>query len=162
MQKIVNPIIKKTYGGRSYKVFISIKFVNGKLSISGVEGPLKSGNAIGSCGQIDMHLRNEDMKDWKFEKDWTPAMMVELLEVWDRWHLNDMKAGTPKQEEFIREWKKSNKYDYNSVCKALEEAGLYIDNEYRYGSKWLTEEIPEEVIKWLFELPDNKANYAWI
>lgn len=39
---------------RNANVFCKIQFVDGKLSITGVEGPLKSGNCLGSCGQIVM------------------------------------------------------------------------------------------------------------
>lgn len=38
--KVVNPIMKQTYGGRSYRVFIKIEYKEGKLSLTGVEGPL--------------------------------------------------------------------------------------------------------------------------
>jgi hypothetical protein len=164
MKKVINPIMKKTYGGRSYRVHIKIELNDGKLSISGVEGALPSGNCLGSCGQIDMHLRTENRhaNGWKYMPGWTPSKMTKLLEIWDRWHLNDMKAGTSKQEAFIRDWKAAgNKYDYTAVCKALEEAGLLVDGEYKYGTKWLKEEVPQEVIEWLFSLPDAEKPCAW-
>lgn len=47
MKKIINPIIKKTYGGKSYRVFVEIEYNNGNLSLNGVEGPLNSGNCFG-------------------------------------------------------------------------------------------------------------------
>lgn len=64
-----------------------------------------------------------------------------------------MRAGTPRQEDFIREWKLTHKYDYTKACDALAEAGLLYDNGYKYGSSWLKEELPEEIIKYLFTLP---------
>lgn len=79
--------------------------------------------------------------------------VLKVQSIWKRWHLNDMRAGTPKQEAFIREWKLSHKYDYTEACKALEEVGLLYDNGYKYGSSWLKEEVPLEVIKYLFSLP---------
>lgn len=33
---------------------------------------------------------------------------------------------------------------------------------YSYGSGWIKEEIPEEVITWLLSLPDSKKKPAWI
>jgi hypothetical protein len=156
--KVINPIQKKGVGS----VFISITFKNGNLSISGVEGPMSNGDCKGSCGQIIGSLRNDDPSVWSFNEGWTPEMMQKLLEVWDCWHLNDMKAGTQKQDAFIREWKKTNRYDYTAACEALKEAGLYEDNGYKYGHSLLKEDVPQDVIDWLFGLPDSKKNYAWI
>jgi hypothetical protein len=160
--KVVNPIRKKTYGGRGYNVFCKIKITNGKLSICGVEGPLPSGNCLGGCGQIVWHLKEEDPKKWIFNEGWERSLMYKFLVIWDRWHLNDMRAGTPKQEEFIREWEKTNRYDYKQVCEALKEAGLYEDNGYKYGHGWLTEELPQDVIEFLESLPETKNTYAWV
>lgn len=67
--------------------------------------------------------------------------------IWDKWHLNGMKAGTPKQEAFVEEWRKTNEYDYTNASKALEEAGLLVDDGYKYGSSWLREDLPEEIIQ---------------
>ncbi len=69
-----------------------------------------------------------------------------ITEVWQKWHLNDMKAGTKKQQAFIDEWKKSNKYEYTAICEALKQAGLYEDNGYKYGHSWLVDPLPENVI----------------
>lgn len=33
---------------------------------------------------------------------------------------------------------------------------------YKYGSAWKTEEIPVEIINWLFDLPNSTKNPAWI
>jgi hypothetical protein len=162
VKRIINPITKKTYGGRSYRVFISIEYIEGKLRITGVEGPLPSGDALGACGQIDTTLRTENRENWKYVPGWNAAMVDKLLEVWDRWHLNDMRAGTPKQETFLREWRKTNKGDYSQVCSALEAAGLLIDDGYKYGSAWLKEEVPQDIIQWLFSLPVSKVQPAWI
>ena len=70
-----------------------------------------------------------------------------LIEIWEKYHLNYLKAGTPIQEKFINEWKQNNKYDYTAACEALKEAGIYKDNGYKYGSGWLFEEIPQEIIR---------------
>lgn len=86
-------------------------------------------------------------------RGYTEEMLSELNKVWNRWHLNDMRAGTPKQEDFVREYLKDNQYDYTNITKALEENGLLYDNGYKYGTGWLKEEVPLEVIEWLFTLP---------
>lgn len=33
---------------------------------------------------------------------------------------------------------------------------------YKYGSAWLKEEVPADVIDWLFSLPDTKTTPAWV
>ena len=33
---------------------------------------------------------------------------------------------------------------------------------YKYGSGWLYEEVPEDVINWLFDLPNAKIKPAWV
>ena len=65
------------------------------------------------------------------------------------------------QEDFVREWKKSNKYEYLKVCEVLKENNLYEIDGYKYGYKWLTEEVPQEVIDWLFSLPNTIVECAW-
>jgi len=64
-----------------------------------------------------------------------------------------MNAGSPKQEEFIKNLEDLGfSYDYDFVCKQLEKNDLLIDKSYlhngkpyRYGSAWLMREIPTEV-----------------
>jgi hypothetical protein len=176
VEKVVNPMSIEVYPGRRAQVYATIKFEDGKLSISGVEGPLPSGDCYGSAGQIDMHLRDDDRSTWKYNAGWNSQKMDKLLEVWERWHLNEMKAGTPKQETFIREHK--NEFDrmnwYTEACHALAIAGLLVDyghevlNEdgenvgYRYGTAWLREDVPADVVEFLASLPDSKRVPAWI
>lgn len=78
-----------------------------------------------------------------------------LCDVWDRWHLNDMRAGTKKQEDAIRELRRTRHigYKYEEACEYLDEIGLLVDEGYKFGSSWLTEEVPQDVLRWLFSLP---------
>ena len=100
------------------KVSVYIKIeTKDHLSISGVIGPLRSGNARGSCGQIDMnfkHRRNEDddtrYKDrlippeaFKFAKGWDRTKWLDLLDIWKRWHLKDIKTVPKDVLEFIKQ-----------------------------------------------------------
>lgn len=66
--------------------FIHIEFEDGRLSISGVEGPKPNGDAHGGCGQIDMH-------EWhihRYAPGWDAAAVAKLREIWGAWHLNNM------------------------------------------------------------------------
>ena len=89
-----------------------------------------------------------------------------IYRLWQMYHLNDMHAGTPEQEQAIEEWKQAgHKYDYTEVCNMLKEKGLYevpftgktvgrmYNGElYKYGHGWVVEDIPEEDIAIIREL----------
>ena len=77
-----------------------------------------------------------------------PKLYAEILQLWRKYHLNGMNAGTEEQTEAVEEWKaQGNAYDYTKVCDYLKEIGLYeVEYEgtpYRYGTGWLYREIPE-------------------
>lgn len=129
-------------------VFITISYINKRLSLTGVEGPDSRGNCKGSCGQI------RDTLVRLTAPHFTKETLDQLKQIWDRWHLNDMKAGTPAQEDYLRENYKE-RCDYTKACEVLQEAGLNPDNGYKYGSAWLFEEVPEDVINFLASFPDT-------
>lgn len=181
MQKTVRlGTIKQWEGGRWISVYCRIEYKDGKLSISGVEGPLPSGNCLGSCGQIDMHLRAEQSKI-KLAPGWTRAKLAKFFEVWKKWHLNDMRAGTPEQmaELAKHDYSKSgNGSHYLWACDVLDKAGLLTvpnptpapqdavsrqwPSTYKYGSAWLREEVPADVIEFLMGLPNSDRTPAWV
>lgn len=79
-----------------------------------------------------------------------------ILQVWRRWHLNGLRAGSPRQMEYLRE---NPTKHYETTLAALFAAGLQPDTEfsvevdannqsipYSYGSAWLTEELPEAAL----------------
>lgn len=104
--------IKPEWTKRSMDVFCKIEIKEGKLSISGVIGPLPSGNARGGCGQIDMEFEHRDTKDndkrynepikaddITFAPGWDKEKWFGFLDIWKNWHLNDMQAGCAHQRE---------------------------------------------------------------
>jgi hypothetical protein len=97
MDKTVRLGTVNVYGKVNASVFCHIRIEDGRLSISGVEGPKRNGDALGSCGQIDMHLR-EAQDTITLAPGWDKATLARFFDVWKHWHLNDMKAGTPAQE----------------------------------------------------------------
>lgn len=158
-EKVVNPFKTKDSG----EFFCSIKWDCKRLSICGVEGPLNNGDAKGSCGQVGIHTD----RIGKLNAGWTLEMVEAFGCVWDRWHLNDMTAGSPAQEEWLRANPVEAKYPkshYEEACKALAAAGLHPDpsNGYKYGSAWLLEEVPEDVLKFLAGLPETARTPAWV
>ena len=79
-------------------------------------------------------------------------VMVEIVRLWKLYHLNDMKAGDKEQEKAVKEYTKNNSYDYEKVCEYLESKNLLVHNNYKYGSAWLKEEIPQKDIEKIKEL----------
>ena len=76
------------------------------------------------------------------------TLIQEIVGLWNQYHLNDLKAGSRPQTEFIKQYEKDNpswRYDYSAACDLLRDAGLYIDRGYKYGHAWLLEILPEEV-----------------
>jgi len=80
-----------------------------------------------------------------------------IVNVWSRWHLNGLRAGSREQEEFLysrfvgdTRTKKWRDYNYDIACDALKNANLYVIkkhfSEYTYGHAWLVEHLPSEVI----------------
>lgn len=146
MKKIVCIGNQKTYGGRTYHVFCSIEFVDGKLSISGVEGPLQSGNALGGCGQIQDDLVESITEPGE---GWSRAMIKKFVSIWSKWHLNDMRSNCIHQEARGETWE-NNPGTVCPVCK------------FKLGHAWDSREVPQDVIDWLSCLPDSKITPAWV
>jgi hypothetical protein len=245
--KVVRLGTTKTHNSRGMNVFCKIEYKSGRLSISGVEGPLPSGNALGACGQIDMHLRSEQ-NSITLAPNWTRGMLARFFDVWDKWHLNDMRAACVHQRELgwlemakeevtiyhfrltkgIQEARRENEKEAIKALKsgsaiqwsdeAVKQANLpleikndepelpealrefYEPNKpqytsdshnkpsevktrgwlsekdhklgilskpcpvcgYKYGSAWLREEVPQDVLDFLKALPNTDKTPAWV
>lgn len=79
---------------RDGEIFVRVNFKDGRLSLTGVVGPKHNGDCTGSAGQIIGGLEPADIQP---SAGWTPESIARLWEVWDRWHLNDMRAGCEHQ-----------------------------------------------------------------
>lgn len=99
----------------------------------------------------------------EYRNQFTPAnreLFDLLYDLWKKYHLNGMHAGTPIQEAFIAGLKAMGfKYEYGQACAMLKDAGLYeveftgktvgrmYDHEpYRYGSAWVVDDLPGDVL----------------
>jgi hypothetical protein len=146
-----------------HQTYIKISYQDGRLSITGVVGPMRNGDCRGSCGQIVMSGLNVT----EYAPGWDAESVAKLTEFWNRWHLNEMRAGSPAQERFLRENPVKAIYPeshYDVACKALAQAGLNPDPEtgYKYGTAWLREEVPADVLEWLASRPDTDHQPAWV
>lgn len=230
--KVINPGSGETCGGRRFQTYCEIKYKEGgRLSITGVEGPLKNGDCLGGCGQINLRCIT------KFASGWDAERLGAFMDTWQRWHLNDMQAGCEHQRkawdtgeelevieytwsktfyasrraaengtldaeqyliykelvkkvdsivirsinhgeeypaELIKEllvgshikeqsrerkqagWVHPDEHPKGLLCKPCPECG------YSYGSAWLFEEVPTEVLEYLQALPDSVATPAWV
>ncbi len=127
-------------------VFCLIKYANGKLSITGVEGPCSNGDCKGLCGQIVRH-------EWEINQyapGWDEEMEAVLRSLWAEWHLNDMRSGCEHQRALG--WVKYNEHP-SEPCPQC---------GYKFGSAWLFEPVPGEVIQWLKALPNTDKTPNWI
>lgn len=90
MRKIINPCKCKVYtrsGKETNKdAFAKIEYDGSRLSIAGVVAPLANGDCLGSAGQCVDVIRNGIPTD-----NWTREMLDKFCDIWDRWHLNDMR-----------------------------------------------------------------------
>lgn len=146
---IINPFTAKI-NNRQVSVFMKIQFENGRLSITGVEGPLPSGNCLGSCGQINKprsEYQNIHWSSW-----WNAGKYKKFLELWEAYHLNDMQAGCEHQ--------KALGWDKDGYSKHPAEACPTCG--YKYGTAWLKIEVPQNDIDWLFQLPESQKQPAWV
>lgn len=130
-----------------------------RLSITAVEGPTRSGNAWGGCGQITTP-----------PTDLAPGIdAARLYSIWGRWHLNDMRMGCEHQR--VLGWecgtvndpgsKHHNSYrchvletehPQGTLCKPCPECG------YEHGSAWLFEPLPAAVVDFITALPHSNAH----
>lgn len=147
-------------GRKSCMVSVELELNNGKFLASA--DLWRSDNSdILMGGQCFDELLNDypELKD--------NDVFMETYDLWSKYHLNNMHAGTPEQEEAIKEWKaKGNEYNYKSACEYLMTIDLYAvpvstidlkanpqfkDAEegtmYEYGHSWLKEEIPEQDVE---------------
>lgn len=136
---------KLTYRKNGITAEIDIRLSSGRLSI---------------CGTVFKGLKLKEnernlIAGGQCIEECAPMIPRPLLEIWERWHLNDMRAGTVKQETFLREYRDSNpgcRLSYDLACQVLSGADLLEDEGYRYGTAWLKEELPGEVIAYLESL----------
>lgn len=233
MNKIINPCTCEVYDEKQVQAYIKIKYKDNRLSLCGVVGPMTNGNCKGSAGQCTDEIRKGTPTE-----QWTSEMLVKLCDIWDEWHLNDMKADCEHQradkefqqqksetvivykwlhllDEVSKEKKAVSEYVEkelfeNSTVTLTErqhflyrlqsciynhvgdyDTSLYVHKEndiehkalnwitpeqhergllckpcpvcgYKYGSSWKTIDVPDEVINWLFTLPDTTRKPAWV
>lgn len=157
--RVVTPTVFIDHNDRQHPVFVTIRWEPPRLSISGVEGPNQNGNAAGACGQLRLDPTYA-------APGWEADDVAQLDATWRRWHLNDMRAGSPAQEQWLRDHpdRPSPLEYFPWACEQLAAAGLHPDpdhDDYRYGSAWLSEDVPDEILDYLWALPNTTRAHPW-
>lgn len=161
-------------------LWVDVEWKDERLSISGVIGPKSNGDAKGSAGQILTSLRDEIAT----AEGWDRPTIDRLADAWGAWHLNDMRAGCEHQraEGWDKrpidptkptdtygthyEGQRSPSWNMLAWVRPDEHPGGLLTAPcptcgYRYGSAWLTEEVPTDVLDFLRSLPEATKHYPW-
>ena len=130
------------------RLTVAIDWDGQNLSLTGSEGRDHGGQII--------------MSPWDFQtyaEGHNAETVAKLRDIWERWHLNDMQAGSPAQTAFLEANPVSRADHYTAATEALKAAGLnpdpnYFNNgkPYKYGSAWLRVEVPAEALQYLHDL----------
>ena len=128
MQKTIKIGIFSFPDGKRHSVYctLSLKQEKEKIVFSCV-GEIKRF----ACGQCYNSIESVAHDDKKWQT---------IYRLWKLYHLNNMHAGTPKQEEALKDCPLN---DFDARCQYLKSINLYEDEGYRYGSSWLYQPIPE-------------------
>lgn len=141
------------YMQETIKVYVDAKINDGRLSITAsVYAGRKAERNLISCGQ------STDCAALVTTPG--PGLTMDdvrrLREVWDHWHLNDMRPGCVHQRGYG--WDAMHVLEsrgrYAGMSRARQKAFKRIDRPcpvcgYRYGSAWLTEELPADVVQFI-------------
>ena len=163
MKKIINPC-KVKIGKQFAQVFCKIEYTNARLSITGVIGPNRWGNARGGCGQIDMEFAHRNPKDndprytdlyrpgtsdMQLNNGWNRRTWYNFLDAWKNHRMNDLHAECEHQHA------RGETYDTHpgAVCP---ECG------WKLGHGWKMFPVPQDVIDFLSSLPNTERTPAWV
>jgi len=130
----------------SLLITAELKPKEGGLALS-IQGGLYRGAEMVSGGQ-----NRDDLKRLLEEGKPAPGLSIEtlarLLQVWDRWHLNDMRAECEHQRALG--WTYQDHHDAKTFqgerCPTC---------GYSIGSKWLHEPLPADVAAFIQSLPNS-------
>ena len=148
-----------------------------KLSLTGtlVEGVREVGwgQTIDALGELT-----------QLATGWTPEMVTRLHDTWTRWHLNDMRPGCEHQraegwdkrpidpskplDTYGKHFPGQRSDSWNMLTWIIREEhpeGLLSvpcpTCGYKYGSAWLHEEVPQDVLDWLYGLPARPGRQTY-
>lgn len=131
--------------GKSYRVELEIELTDdGNFSVCG--DVYRSKWRFGEC-ERDYIMGGQCLDELaQYPSIKNNSKFKQVYEWWKKWHLNDLHAGTEKQEQALEDAGMTNwANNYTECCKYLESIGLLYDNGYKFGTSWLKREIPNEI-----------------
>jgi len=148
--------LSNPYGAHGYLIVLfDEKSVEGFRSID-LKTPKELGKegwkliTLSICGNVyDRGFRSGGQNKDTVMELWGHIPEVrELCEIWNRWHLNHMRAGTREQSKVLESRPDTNPTTdwYYDSCLYLARKGLLFDRGYQFGYEWLFEPIPKKVI----------------
>jgi len=156
MKRYIIPLKSGSHTGKLEITLKEVENINGKTTIDLTPAPEKywtvsfvgEGTGLNSrnrrrsdcdyCGQCYETLLDDGLL--------STLPLRKLCDLWERWHLNDLCAGTRAQRDKLRHFK--GDHDAQLLCLG----DLEVDRGYKYGSQWLVELVPDEVIKEICDL----------
>lgn len=130
-------------GRKSNEATVRMSLKDGVFSASGDIWNSKHTDIISGGQNLD-----EMREHLKGNKDFET-----IHSMWKKYHLNDMHAGTEKQEKALeKKFGGVNANKYSEQVEYLKSIGLYEDNGYKYGTGWLKRDIPEADLKTIVAL----------
>lgn len=97
------------------------------------------------------------MKIYKEQNVFVPSNIKLLTELWEKYHLNDLHAGTPEQENYLHSIGITDfANNYKKCCEELKKVNLY-ECEWKgeksyFGGSWFHWDIPDEDIKKIYKI----------
>ena len=83
-------------------------------------------------------------------------LFMEIYRLWKDYHLNDLHAGTKKQENFlIKNNVKNWANNYEETCEFLSKNNLLYDKGVKFGEKWHYWAIPKKDLKKIEKIIKN-------
>ena len=142
-----------TFKNGMYTTQVDVELKDGAFSASAYLCKGKEEIAAGQCFSTVLsevpELRNN-------------ALFMEIGELWKTYHLNDLHAGTMKQEGYLEmysKWHGGNLLsvdNYKEACAVLKSAGLFDDNGVKYGQTWVKWELPNDVVNRIKNVMEGK------
>ena len=142
------------------------------LSISGVIGPKANGNALGGCGQISMEFdhanpghndrRTRDpikASEITYAPGWNAALWLRFLDVWESWHLNDLKPNCAHQRGDEWDTQRELTLYHFRLRKAVEDEVRAAKHKARDCIKSGETFTPTKRMKFLANLPDKFVHH---
>lgn len=120
--------LQTTFTKTNFKIRVNIKFDGKRLSITGDEYEKNTYGRWRDVGGGQCY--DQLIADFPHNKQ-----AMRLVQIWKRWHLNDMKAGCEHQRALG--WTSYDKHP-SEPCPTC---------GYKYGTAWLFEAVPDEILK---------------